>query len=237
MTIAGVRSLPQMQSQHAGSAGTVRDRRRRVRLIVATLAVLALATCWIWRLPMLRGLGHALVVSDSIGQADVVVIGVSSDGAGVLEAVDLVHAGMARRVAVFEDPPDAVDREFLRRGVPYEDAAARSIRQLASLGVTQVVRISAAVGGTEEQGARLPRWCEENGVQSLIVVTTADHSRRLRRVLHRAMDLHRMQVAVRPAAHSPFQVEQWWQSREGIRIAVIEWEKLLLDVIRHPFAG
>jgi hypothetical protein len=46
-----------------------------------------------------------------------------------------------------------------------------------------------------------------------------------------------MQVAVRPAAHSPFQVEQWWQSREGIRIAVIEWEKLLLDVIRHPFAG
>jgi hypothetical protein len=57
MTIAGVRSLPQMQSQHAGSAGTVRDRRRRVRLIVATLAVLALATCWIWRLPMLRGHG------------------------------------------------------------------------------------------------------------------------------------------------------------------------------------
>jgi hypothetical protein len=211
------------------------NRRRRVRLAAISIVALGLASLWVWREPMLQRLGRLLVVSDPVSQADVVVLGVSSDGAGVLEAADLVHAGVTGKVAVFDDPPDAVDREFLRRGVPYEDAGARSIRQLALLGVTQVVRISAAVGGTEEQGARLPLWCQDNGVKSLIVVTTADHSRRLRRALRRGMDVEHIRVAVRPAAHSPFQVEGWWQTREGVRIGVIELEKLFLDVIRHPF--
>jgi len=44
------------------------------------------------------------------------------------------------------DPPDGVDQEFIRRGLPYEDAAAREIRQLKSLGVTDVVQISRVDG-------------------------------------------------------------------------------------------
>jgi hypothetical protein len=39
---------------------------------------------------------------------------------------------------------------------------------------------------------------------------------------------------VRPATYSPFQPDRWWQTREGVRIAIIEYEKLALDVLRHP---
>jgi hypothetical protein len=62
-------------------------------------------------------------------------------GAGALEAADLMQSGIATRVAVFADPPSAEDHEFLRRGLPYEDGAARQIRRLRSLGVTDVVQI------------------------------------------------------------------------------------------------
>ena len=42
---------------------------------------------------------------------------------------------------VFTDPPSGEDHEFIRRGVPYDDAGARQIRQLRSLGVTDVLQI------------------------------------------------------------------------------------------------
>jgi hypothetical protein len=83
--------------------------------------------------------------------ADVIVIAVDADGAGVLEAADLVHSGIATRVAVFADPPDPIDREFIRRGIPYKDAAARSARQLQLLGVTAIEQIP-RVSGTEAEG-------------------------------------------------------------------------------------
>jgi hypothetical protein len=69
----------------------------------------------------------------------------------VLEAADLVHSGIATRVAVFSDPPDAVDREFIRRGAPYEDVGARSLRQLRSLGpVALLDGVGCCEGGVPE---------------------------------------------------------------------------------------
>src|SRR3990170_6397216 len=132
-------------------------------------------------------LAGGLVVDEPVERVDIIVVAVDADGAGVLEAADLVHSGIASRVAVFADPPDAVDREFLRRGVGYEDRAARSTRQLRSLGVTAVEQVPRAVAGTEAEGEVLPAWCDQNKFRSIVVVSLADHSRRLRRVLRRSM--------------------------------------------------
>lgn len=188
------------------------------------------------RAPILRAAGWALVVDDAVEPADVIVVAADADGAGVLEAADLVHSGIATRVAVFADPPDSVDREFIRRGVAYEDAAARSARQLRSLGVTAIEQIPRAVAGTEAESRALRAWCDQHQVRSVVVVSTADHSRRLRRVLRRSMKGHETRVTVRPARHSAFDPDRWWETRDGIRTQIIELEKLLLDVMRHPIS-
>jgi hypothetical protein len=103
------------------------------------------------------------------------------------DAADLVHHGVAPRVTVFADPPDAVDREFIRRGIPYEDRATRSARQLVSLGVTVIEQIPRAATGTEDEGQVLPAWCDQRQFRSIVVVTNPDHSRRLHRVLQRSI--------------------------------------------------
>ena len=154
----------------------------------------------------------------------------------MLEAAELFHSGVAMRVAVFADPQGTVDREFIRRGIPYEDAAARSIRQLKALGVDTIDRIPRNEAGTENEGRVLPDWCDEHGFHSVIVVSTSDHSRRLRRVLHRSMKGHQTKVAVRSARYSDFDPDRWWESRGGIRTEIEEFEKLLLDVVRHPIS-
>ena len=91
------------------------------------------------------------------------------------------------------------------------------MKQLRSLGMTDVVQISEVDG-------------------SIIVVATKDHSRRLRRVLDRAMKGHLTRVAVQPARYSSFDPDRWWKTRGGIRIEIIELQKLLLDFALHPIS-
>jgi hypothetical protein len=88
-------------------------RRRRLLWIPAfvVLVVGVVAGARGIREPIFRAAGWALVVDEPFGPADIVVITVDADGAGVLEAADLIHGGIAPRVAVFADPPDEVDRE------------------------------------------------------------------------------------------------------------------------------
>jgi hypothetical protein len=47
---------------------------------------------------------------------------------------------------------------------------------------------------------------------------------------------HETTVAVRPARYSPFDPERWWQTRDGARTQVVEFEKLFLDIALHPFS-
>jgi hypothetical protein len=206
--------------------------------ILAALALAAIATAAIrpLRESVLRAAGWALVVkSEPVAPFDMIVLSIDSDGAGALEAADLVHSGVSKRVAVFQDPPSGEDFEFIRRGLPYEDAGAREIRQLAMLGVRDVVKIS-RVDGTESEGQVLPQWSDEQNLKSIMVVSTKDHSRRLLRVLERAMRGHPTQVTVRPARYSSFDPDQWWETRGGVRTEIVELQKLLLDVVRHPIS-
>src|SRR5712675_3612421 len=161
----------------------------------AAAAVIAFPSA---REPLLRAAGSALVVSEPVVPADIIVVSIDSGGAGALEAADLVQSGIATRVAVFTDPPSGEDHEFIRRGLPYEDEGARQIRQLKLLGVTDVVQIPRTDAGTEGEGEVLPAWCDQHQFRSVVFVAARDHSRRVRRVLDRVMKGHPTQVTVRP---------------------------------------
>jgi len=157
-------------------------RRRRLLWILAlvVLGVAVVAGARGIREPIFRAAGWALVVDEPFGPADIVVITVDADGAGVLEAADLIHGGIAPRVAVFAD------------------------------------------------------WSRERRFRSIVVVCSRDHSRRLRRVFQRSFKGHPTRILVRAARHSTFDPDRWWQDRDGVRTHVVESQKLLLDLIRHP---
>jgi hypothetical protein len=190
------------------------------------------------RRAILRAAGWALVADDPIEPADIIVVSIDAYGAGVLEAADLVDGGLATRVAIFTRSPDPVADEFIRRGVPVEDEAARSVRQLRWLGVDTIDQIPGSVTGIEEEGPLLTDWCNRQGFRSVIFVSTALHSRRLRRVLHRSLKGHGdMRIMIHPSArYSHFDPDGWWQSRGGVRFEIEELEDLLLDVLRHPIS-
>jgi len=213
---------------------------RRAGVWLALLLVLAIAL--IGAIPdvrhfALRSAGWALVASDSEEPADIIVIAVDAGAAGVLEATDLVHRGIASRVAVFAEPPDPLATEFAKRGLSPTNLVPWSVRVLNALGITQIEVIAQIPNGTEEEGKILPAWCDQKGFGTIIFVSTSDHSRRTRRVLQRSMSGHHTRVLVRYSSYSRFQPDAWWMTRNGIRTEFVEGEKLLYDVLRHPFSG
>ena len=188
------------------------------------------------REPVLRTAGMALVVNEPVVPADIIVVSLTSSGAGALEAADLVQSGIATRVAVFTDPPSGEDHEFIRRGLPYEDASAKQIRQLRWLGVTDILQIPRTDVGTESETHVLPSWCDQHQFRSIVFVAARDHSRRLRRVLDRVMKGHSTRIAVRPERYSSFDPNRWWETRDGVRKEIVEFQKLVLDVVLHPMS-
>ena len=179
----------------------------------------------------------ALVAADPLEPAEVIVVAIDTDGVGALEAADLVRSGIASRVAVFVDSSNAtVEEEFRRRGITYEGPSARTIEQLRALGIDSVERVPGFVAGSEDEGPVLATWCDQQRFHSVLVVSTADHTRRLRRMLQRSMKGHVTRVAVRGSRYSSFQPEHWWESHDGTRTELEEVEKLLLDVVRHPMS-
>ena len=216
-----------------------RPRRASILVVVVTLAAAAIAA--IVAVPSIRGsvlraAGWALVVNEPIAPADVIVVSLASGGAGAIEAADLMQDGIATRIAVFTDPPSGEDHEFIRRGLPYDDAGARQIRQLSLLGVTNVVQIPRTEDGTTGEGQVFPPWCDQHQFRSIVFVAERDHSRRVRRVLDRTMKGHPTRVTVQPARYSSFDPDSWWETRDGVRTEIVELQKLLLEAVLHPMS-
>ena len=201
-----------------------------VLLSVASIAVPAI------RHSLLRAAGRTLVANECVGSADIIVVSGEAEGDGVLEAYELVHSGVATRVAVFSYAPNTIEREFIRRGIPYEGRTARSVRQLKTVGLVNVEQLPTYITGSQDEGPALARWCDEQQFHSVVVVATPDHSRRLRRLLHRAMKGHQTAVAVCPTRYAEFDPDRWWNSHDGIRTEIEELEKLILDCVRHPIS-
>jgi hypothetical protein len=204
-------------------------------LLVALVGVVGVCAIPNSRHALLRGIGWALVAQDPPGPADMVIVSNDSLAAGILEAATLVDAGYTQRVGFFDrNPPSPLGLELARRGLPRVDLQAFSFDLGHALGLKQIELLPAIVG-TVDEGAVLQQWCSAHNIRSILFVSMTDHSRRTRRVLARALAPQGIRVRVRWAHFSQFDPDHWWQTRNGQRIAIIESEKLLVDILKHPF--
>ena len=99
-----------------------------------------------------------------------------------------------------------------------------------------IIVVSLDSGGAGALEAALPPWCDQHRFQSIVFVVARDHSRRLRRVLDRVMKGHPTRVTVRPERYSSFDPDRWWETRSGVRTEIVEFQKLVLEVVLHPIS-
>jgi len=158
--------------------------------------------------------GRWLVVQDPLQKADAIAILSGRMPLRAEEAAALYRAGWAPQVWVTRPPGPGRELELM--GIDFVGEEFYSVRVLLRLGVpADAIRVlpAEAVNTAVEMGV-LAQQLEQSGGQSLIVVTSKVHTRRVR-TLWRMFAKPGQGMIVRPAADDPFDPAHWWRTTGG----------------------
>jgi len=202
-----------------------RNRGAARRLAVALVALCAcLGLLWVVRVPLLRGVGQALVYEEGPPRADVILLLNGEVETRPFHAARLYREGAAPRILVgrVEDSPATelglwpnetdVNIDILQQeGVPSE--------------AIEVISQDAPVASTHDEAQALARIVERENLGSVLVVTSRVHTARSRWVVRRTLAGASVDVRVSAAPQYGFTVHDWWTCERGLVAVLNEYIK------------
>jgi uncharacterized SAM-binding protein YcdF (DUF218 family) len=204
--------------------------RHRVRLAVFILILFGLCFGLAWVA------AKALIVKLPLERADALVV-LSGSSAYVERtqlAAKLYARGRAPRVILTNDNQQSGWSETQQRN-PFFTELARDKLIASGVQSAQIEIVPVSVTGTYDECLKIRRYAEMQGHKSLLIVTSAYHSRRalwtLRRVF-RGSDIEIGLDIVMPGQQMPSPAT-WWMSRRGWRVVALEYPKLVYYWLRY----
>lgn len=207
---------------------------RRVALLrrAATVTALALAA---WAL-VAWWAARALVVSADLGRADALVVlaGSSTYVERTREAARLFGEGRAPRVILTDDGQQGGWSSAEQRNPRFVERAAEELRR-GGVPAASVEVLPGTPSSTHEEAEALRRYAAARGLRSLLVVTSAYHSRRALWALTRAFEGSGVETGlhpVAPGAQTP-RPATWWLHPAGWKMVAGEYPKLVYYRLRY----
>lgn len=161
---------------------------RRHPLLFALLVVLALlAAAALAHRPLLRAAGHALVVSDTPGRSDAIVVVAGGTPTRESRAAELYRAGVAPVVVVSRQSIPGRVQTLIAMGIRPLDYQGEAVAVLQKFGVPRdaIVTLDQPVEITESELRSVVAAAKARGWHRLTLVTNASHSRRVRLIWSR----------------------------------------------------
>ena len=222
---------PQTLADAAAPAGAARRGMKWRRVRPARL-LLALAVAWplaAWGAAAWLAAG-AGAESAGAGGADAIVVlaGSSTYVERARRAAVLYNGGRAPRVVLTDDGLRGGWSEAEQRNPLFVERAAAELRR-AGVPAGSIETVGRPVSSTYEEAAALREYAGARGLRSLVVVTSAYHSRRALWTLGRAFRGSGVTVtleAVAPGEQSP-RAATWWLSGLGWKMVAGEYLKLI----------
>lgn len=188
---------------------------------LAALVVVCLAVVWAF-----GEAGRWLVRQDRLGPANVIVVLSGGMPWRAEEAARIFSLGDAPEVWVTR--PSGPVAELDSMGIAYlgEDYFSRQV--LIHSGVPEgAVRVLPEPSmDTEQEVAEIAREMRRNGKTRAIIVTSPEHTRRVK-ALWRAIIGPDPEAVVRAAPNDPFDADHWWRDTTDTFAVVREWMGLV----------
>jgi uncharacterized SAM-binding protein YcdF (DUF218 family) len=210
-------------------AAVVRNQKaRRILLIVcASLAVWSLLAWFA---------AHKLIVSAELSQADALLVlaGSSTYRERARRAAELFHEGRAPKIILTNDNQlSGWSNELQRNPFFFERAAA----ELARAGVPRdrVEILPQAVSSTHDEALLVREYAKARGLRSIMIVTSAYHSRRALWTFRRTFEGSRISLgltAVAPGEQTP-PPATWWLHPHGWDVVAGEYLKFIYYRLRY----
>ena len=204
---------------------------RRVRrvLVVAGVALAAWSlAAWV--------AARALVVTDELPRADriVVLAGSSTYGERTRLAAALFREGRAPVVTLTNDGLRGGWSNELQRNPYFVERAAAELKR-AGVPDEGIETLPRAVASTHDEALVLREHAEAQGLRSLLVVTSAYHSRRALWTFRKVFEgsgVHIGLAGVPPGDETP-EPSTWWLHAQGWRVVAGEYVKLIYYRLRY----
>ncbi len=204
--------------------GPGRRGRRRLRLggFILVLVGICFGLAWI--------AAQALIVKLPLERADALVV--LSGSAAYVErtqlAAQLYASGRGPMVILTNDNQVGGWSEKQKRN-PFFIELANDKLTASGVRSEQIEIVPGVVTGTYDECTKIRKYAEMQGHTSLIVVTSAYHSRRALWTLQRVFRGSGIKIGlevVGPGQQMPFP-STWWLSRRGWRVVALEYPKLV----------
>ena len=204
---------------------------RRGRIVVKIFVSFVL----IW--PLVAWVGARLLITEApLANADAIVVlgGSANYKERAREAAKLLLEGRSPRLLITNDNMRGPWSSAEQRNLYFYE---RSVEELRNAGVPadRVDLLMQPVASTQDEAKVVRQYAEEHKLQSVLIVTSAYHSRRALWVFSRVFRDTRIQIgliSVTPGDQSP-RPATWWLSRRGWRLVPTEYVKMLYYVLKY----
>jgi uncharacterized SAM-binding protein YcdF (DUF218 family) len=196
--------------------------KRSVLIVLAIGAIfLTLALGWIKSPTILDRAGRIWTVSDQIEPADAAVVLGGGTDIRPDAAAQLYKSGRVGRIMVAgagsaeQHNPD-LDK-LLRLGIP----------------ATAIIEFGNAPASTYDEARSLAHWAKQSRVHRIIVPTEIFPSRRVQWILRRELGAVGVRVMIATFATKSYDLNNWWQDKEGLRTFKNEVIKYVYYRVRY----
>lgn len=201
------------------------------RRIVKVLLVCIL----IW--PFAAWLGARLLITEApLAKADAIVVlgGSANYRERAREAARLLREGRSQRILITNDNRRGPWSSVEQRNLFFYERSLEEMRN-ANVPAESVELLLKPVGTTHEEAELVKQYAIDHGFHSVLIVTSAYHSRRALWTFSRVFRDTGIQVGltpVSPGADSP-RPATWWLSVRGWRLVPTEYVKMIYYVVKY----
>ena len=198
-------------------------RRYRPRTVLVTGFALALALAYVAREPLLVTAARLLTIDDSDGRAEYLVVLGGGTETRPFAAAALYRRDVAPKVLIFRQEADRATSLGLS---PTSDELCRKVLEIEGVHPGAIERVPGVVGNTWDEARLLRRFLETRSARRIIIVTSAEHTRRARWVFRTVFSGLPVEVRMAPARDPRFDETNWWKDDNGTLAYLHEYLKL-----------
>lgn len=177
-----------------------------------------------------------LIKEAPLDKADAIVVlgGSATYKERTHEAARLLHEGRAQRILITNDDMRGPWSSAEQRNLFFYERSLEELRN-ARVPAQSVDVLMQPVAGTYEEAEVIRDYAQQQGLHSILIVTSAYHSRRALWVFSRVFrdtGIRIGLIGVRPGMESP-PPATWWLSARGWKLVPTEYVKMIYYVINY----
>jgi uncharacterized SAM-binding protein YcdF (DUF218 family) len=201
-------------------------------LIAGAILLLVFVCAYVFRAPILTDVGDYLIVSDRLQPADAIFVLNSEVNVRPFYATDLYQQGLAPLIVIARSENSPVVKLGL---LPNDTDIDVAVMEKLGVPASKIVVLSfpGGVTSTFDEADALREYIETKGIQRVIVVTSAFHTRRAKWILDRQLAGLPVILEMAPAPYPNFDQTNWWRNENGLITVNNEYVKLFYYFFKY----